>query len=89
MRREHLPITALPAWALLNNADLRGVEVRKLGNGSGCGIVSTTAVTESGTEFVVIPSELVLNTELVWLYAKNDPHLRSILEANREFVKVI
>ena len=89
MRRERLSITALPAWARLNNVDLRGVEIRELENGFGCGIVSTTTATEHGSQFLVISPELVLNVELVWIYAKNDPHLQSVLEANGEFAKVI
>ena len=88
MRRDRLPITSLAAWARLNDVPLDNVEIRELENGFGCGIVSTIAATEHGTEFLAIPPELVLNVGLAWLYAKNDSYLRSILEANGEFAKV-
>lgn len=95
MRRESLPVEALPAWARLNGVALSGVTFRQLQaedrTDKGYAIVATE---EKGTVqgpsegedsqpevLLQIPSDLILSLEAVDNYAKADRYLREVLEA--------
>lgn len=95
MRREDLPIDALPAWAKLNAVSLTGVTFHRLqtdDGDKGCAVVATEdrgESNESASEVLVsIPSDLVLSLESVRNYAKSDRYLREVLEAVGEFGRV-
>ena len=88
MKRITLPIKALLPWAQLNGIELNGVEIAKLENGHGSGIVATQDTDDEDTVFVRVPAELVLSKDLVWEYARSDPDLRQVLEGMGEWAKV-
>jgi hypothetical protein len=88
MRRSRLSVRALRAWAELNGIKLNGVTVEDLENGQGAGLVASRDIQEEDTVFVSVPKELVLSKDLVWEYARSDPHLRQVLEAMDDYAKV-
>jgi hypothetical protein len=98
MKREYLPIEALPAWQRLNGIVTTGVEFRKLGSNEhgtdkGSAIVATEAKTSSENDakpeiLIQIPGDVVLSLETVHNYAKSDRYLRDVLEATGDFGRV-
>lgn len=97
MKRQLLPLEALPAWIKLNGISIHGIEIKRLvtndGIDKGASTV-TTCVLESKEDspepevLMVIPSDLVLSLDTVHTCAKSDRYLREVLEAVGEFGKV-
>lgn len=92
MKREYLPIDALPAWARLNGVSLSGVTFRRVeaedGSDKGSALVATEdrETEDSGPDVLLqIPPDLILSLDTVGIYAKSDPYLREVLEAVGEF----
>jgi hypothetical protein len=85
MRREHLPITAIPAWSKLNDVSFIDVSVQGLGDDKGSGLVTTRALSSIDTfdipTLLVIPHDLVLSAEAIEEHAKVDQQFRELLEA--------
>lgn len=91
MKREYLPLEALPAWSRLNGIIADGVGVQKLSSSDdstekGNGIVATQDRTSKESDaqpeiLLQIPSDLLLSLDIVHDYAKCDGHLREVLEA--------
>jgi len=95
MKREFLPVEALPPWARLNGLSVSDVAFRRLqaedGTDKGSAIVATEAKGNGDMPSDVllrIPSDLVLSLEAVDAYAKSDRYLREVLEAVGDFGKV-
>lgn len=100
MRRESIPIEAIPAWARLNGVSLSGVAFRRLqsedGTDKGNAVVATEqrcngdpVGEDSHPEILIgVPSDLVLSLESVGTYAKSDRYLRGVLEAVGDFGRV-
>lgn len=98
MRREYLPIEALPVWQRLNGIVATGIEFQKLGFGEhgadkGSAIVATEAKSSSDNDLkpeilLRIPNTLVLSLEAVQNHAKSDHHLRDVLGAVGDFGRV-
>ena len=93
MKREFLPVEALPPWARLNGLSVSDVAFRRLqaedGTDKGSAIVATEAKGNGDMPSDVllrIPSDLVLSLEAV--DAKSDRYLREVLEAVGDFGKV-
>lgn len=96
MKREFLPVEALPPWARLNGLSVSDVAFRRLqaedGTDKGSAIVATEAKGNGddvpSDVLLRIPSDLVLSLEAVDGYAKSDRYLREVLEAVGDFGKV-
>lgn len=94
MKRQLLPIEALPAWTKLNGVRFNGVEVKQLvtddGIDKGASVV-TTCVKEAKEDspepeiMMVVPPDLVLSLDMVHTCAKSDRYLREVLEAVGDF----
>jgi hypothetical protein len=100
MKREYLPIEALPAWAKLNGISFNGVAFERFrsedGTDKGSGVVATEEKyngdpesEESTAEMLItVPLDMVLSLGLVQNYAKSDRYLREVLEAVGDYGKV-
>ncbi|KAJ9351864.1 hypothetical protein C8Q69DRAFT_267476 [Paecilomyces variotii] len=99
MKREYLPIEALPAWSKLNGISFNGVAFERFqaedGTDKGSGVVATEEKyngdpesEESKPEFLItVPPDMVLSLDLVQNYAKSDRYLREVLEAVGDYGK--
>jgi hypothetical protein len=88
MKTVQLPITALQAYAKLNDISFQGVGVRELGE-KGFGLVADRpldAETTSSPNLLHIPHELILSAEAIEEHAKFDQHFRQLLDAAGEKV---
>ena len=101
MKREYLPIEALPTWAKLNGVTFHDVKIKRLqtedGVDKGSAVVATSKKTAKalmdGGEIVpdiliTVPRDLVLSLELVETWAKSDRHLKEVLDAVGEYGRV-
>lgn len=84
MHREHLPISALPAWCKINNVSFFDIHVQDLGE-QGYGITTTRPLSAEEETFdipalLLVPNELVLSKEFVDEHAKVDKHFRELLD---------
>lgn len=81
MSRPRLPLESLPVWTSFNNGILSKVEVRSVPDkGSGL-IAKNDSAAIAGAPLISIPHSLVLNSEAVEEYAKEDKSFRQLLEA--------
>lgn len=85
MRREQLPITALPAWCKLNDVSFLDVSIQELGT-KGYGIAAEKALSSEKETFdipalLLVPKDLILSREFIDEHAKVDQHFRQLLEA--------
>ena len=89
MRRTFLPIEDLSKWALENDVQLNGCTVDKAPSGLGYGVIATASTSRFKHPFIIVPSQLILNRERVWICAETDSDLKEVLEANGAFAKVM
>ncbi|KAK2758139.1 hypothetical protein FQN53_008319, partial [Emmonsiellopsis sp. PD_33] len=100
MRRELLPIEALPAWARLNRVQFHDVAVQRPrtedGTDKGSAVIATakrsakeySPEAEASPEILMtIPPDLVLSLEAVETCAKSDRHLKGVLDAVGEYAR--
>lgn len=92
MDRQILPISALPAWALLNNVIFRNVKVEYLSGTKWFGLISeNTLRSESAidlTALVAVPPDVILSAKSVAEYAKLDHYFQQLLESAGGRVKI-
>lgn len=101
MKRQYLPIEALPAWARLNGITCHGVAFERFrsaddGADKGSAVIAKEAKyngdpasEESRPEILIrVPPDMVLSLALVDSYAKSDRYLREVLEAVGEYGRV-
>lgn len=93
MRRQTLPITALPVWAKFNGIELHRVEIERLtahGIDKGSAVVARRDITGNGNneQLMLVPRDMILSMEAVGNYAKSDKHLREVLEAAEDYARV-
>jgi hypothetical protein len=100
MKRQYLPIEALPAWTRLNDITLHGVAVEHFrstdGTDKGSAVIAKEekyngdpASEESRPEILIkVPPDMVLSLPLVDNYAKSDRYLRQVLEAVGDYGRV-
>lgn len=93
MKRQCLPIEALPAWARFNGITFNGVAFQRFrsedGTDKGSGVVATETKfggdpenEDTGPEILItVPRDMVLSLGLVESYAKSDRYLKEVLEA--------
>lgn len=86
--QEALRLSAFPAWTEINNVIFNGVQVLPMPSGKGLGLVACEPVTEESEPLMIIPQDLLLSLENVWIFAKSDRHLREALEAVGDYSKV-
>lgn len=84
MRRTELSISALPAWAKLNEALFYDIRVENI-EGRGLGLVAERSLTSEETFDVPIllriPRDLVLSAETIVEHTRVDKHFRELLSA--------
>ncbi|KAI9848506.1 MAG: hypothetical protein M1830_007284, partial [Pleopsidium flavum] len=73
MRRQTLPVTALPAWAKLNGIDFYGIGIESLkdnGIDKGSAIVAKQNISgKEDEQLMVVPKDVILSLEAVENYA--------------------
>ncbi|RYP64502.1 hypothetical protein DL769_006640 [Monosporascus sp. CRB-8-3] len=84
MRRGHFPLDGLPAWCLLNDVTFVDTKVQRI-EGRGYGLVAERELrTENDNEAITIlkvPRDLVLSSEGIEEYAKENKEFRQMLDA--------
>ncbi|KAI1632995.1 hypothetical protein F4809DRAFT_644891 [Biscogniauxia mediterranea] len=85
MRRGHFPLSALPAWCVLNDVSFVDVEVADI-DGRGLGLVAERdLINEEGNveipTLLTIPKDLVLSAAGVEEYARENKDFRQLLNA--------
>ena len=84
MRRTELPISALPAWAKLNDVIFYDISVHDI-EGKGYGLVADRSLSsEDAFDMPVllhIPKDLILSKEVVEEHARVDKDFRGLLAA--------
>jgi len=85
MRREQLPITALPAWSKLNDVTFLDTKVQDLGGSKGFGLVTERTLNSKDIfdipTLLTIPHDLILSAEAIREHGKVDQHFRQLLDA--------
>ncbi|RKF63578.1 SET domain-containing protein 8 [Erysiphe neolycopersici] len=83
MNRQILPISALPAWAKLNNVAFKGAKVDYLGHSKCFGLIAENALVSKYADnvatLVVVPADIILSVKLVEEYAKLNYRFRELL----------
>lgn len=84
MRQNFLPVTALPAWAKLNDVVFYDVRVENL-PGKGYGLTSTANLNSEATFdapiVLSIPQDLILSPTALDEYARSDKDFRELRAA--------
>ncbi|KAK2615026.1 hypothetical protein N8I77_001805 [Diaporthe amygdali] len=81
MARRRLPLESLPVWISFNNGIFSNVEVKPIAH-KGSGVVAKKDLATTGeAPLISIPHSLVLSTEAVEEYAKEDRSFRQLLDA--------
>ena len=84
MRPDLLPITALPAWAKLNDVNFLDIKVQNLGDSKGYGLAADRRLSSEDTfdipTLLIIPHDLVLSAEAIEEHGKVDQHFRQLLD---------
>ena len=87
MHRQTLSLDALSTWAQVNHVDFNGVSVQAIPS-RGTGLAVTTASIGEKTPLMLVPKDLILSLDHVWLHAKADKQLREVLEAMGDYARV-
>ncbi len=87
MPQDNLPVSALPAWAKLNNIILNEVSISPMAGDKGLGVIGSGRNPE-GRVLILVPGDLILSLENVWTFAKSDHHLHEVLESVGEYSRV-
>ncbi len=84
MYRDHLPLTALPAWCKLNDVNFLDSKVEDLGGSKGFGLITERGLNSRETfdmpTLLTIPRDLILSAEAVEEHAKADGAFRQLIE---------
>lgn len=84
MYRDHLPLTALPAWCKLNDVNFLDSKVEDLGGSKGFGLITERSLNSKETfdipTLLTIPRDLILSGGAVEEHAKADGAFRQLIE---------
>lgn len=84
-----LPSSSLRSWAVVNELQLRGVEIGHLpGHENKGAAIRAQQDLSAEQSLMVVPHELILSLEAVQLHAKSDRHLRDVLDSTGDFARV-
>ena len=83
-----LPVDKLPAWIKVNHVELNGIAVQADIPCRGCGLIATAHINEKDAPLMVVPRELILSLENVWVMAKADRCLRDVLDSLGDYARV-
>lgn len=86
MHRQTLSLDALSAWAQVNHVEFNGISAHAIPS-RGTGLAATASIAEK-TPLMLVPKDLILSLDNVWIHAKADRHLRQVLEAMGEYARV-
>lgn len=90
MKRGHFPIDSLPAWCVLNDVQFVDVKVHDI-EGRGYGLMAEKDLAnENNNEnctILKVPGDLVLSSQSVEEYAKENKEFRQLLDAAGHQVK--
>lgn len=85
------PIEKLPSWAKFQGARFNGIKFGLIPGfeSRGTGIIAEREVTsDAEVPLMVIPKDLIVSKENIYIIAKSDPHLREVLQALGELGRV-
>lgn len=81
MRHGQLPLSALPAWAKLNDVDFYDVRVQYL-PGRGHGLATTRSLSSEeifdSPTLLSIPQNMILSAEAIEEHTRTDKHFREL-----------
>ena len=84
MYRDHLHLTALPAWCKLNDVNFLDSKVEDLGGSKGFGLITERSLNSKETfdipTLLAIPRDLILSGVAVEEHAKADGAFRQLIE---------
>jgi len=84
-----LPIESLEHWASFNGVQYNGLSVGVIPGQEERGSAIRLASSSSEDKpLMLVPKDLIISKENVYLHAKSDKHLREVLEAVGEFGQV-
>lgn len=83
-----LSIDNLPAWIKVNHVELNGIAVKANIPCRGYGLTATAHINESAAPLMIVPKELILSLENVWVMAKADRCLRDVLDSLGDYARV-
>lgn len=88
MHRQTLATEQFLPWAKLNNIEFNGIAISNIA-GKGYGLIVTAERSEEDALLIMVPKDLILSCENVWILAKADKHLREVLEAVGDYGRVL
>lgn len=88
MHLEKLPVSAIPAWVTANGISFNGVTISQLAGDRGLGIVGDGRNSERTGPLMLVPADLILSVQKVFIFAESDQHLREVLEAAGDYSRV-
>lgn len=88
MYLEKLPVSAIPAWAKFNGISLDGVTISQLAGDRGLGVIDDGGNSDRTGPLMLVPADLILSVQNVFIFAKSDQHLREVLQAVGDYSRV-
>lgn len=85
---EKLPVSEIPAWVKLNAISFNGVTISQLPGDRGLGIVGDGGNSERTHPLMLVPADLILSIQNVFIFAESDQNLREVLEAVGDYSRV-
>lgn len=89
MQLQKLPVSAISAWAKVNGISLNGVTISQLTGDRGLGVVGDGGNSDKTGPLMLVPADLILSVQSVFIFAKSDQHLREVLEASGDYSRVL
>lgn len=89
MNLQKLPVSAIPAWAKVNGISLNGVTISQLTGDRGLGVVGDGGNSDGTGPLMLVPADLILSVQNVFIFAKSDQYLREVLEASGDYSRVL
>lgn len=81
MHLQKLPVSAIPAWVKINDISFNAVTISQLTGDRGLGVVGDGGYSDRTGPLMLVPANLILSVQNVFIFAKSDQHLREVLEA--------
>lgn len=88
MHLEKLPVSAILEWIKLNDISFNGVNISDLRSDIGLGVVGDGGNSERTGPLMLVPADLILSVQNIFIFAKSDQHLREVLEAAGDYSRV-
>ena len=95
MRREQLPIAALPAWSKLNDVSFIDISIQDFRDSKGSGLITSRALSSKDTydipTLLIIPHDLILLFLLMQITIASPAHAQNVGVQNpwTEYCKIL